>query len=134
MDQDTAPDKRQPDVYWDAENIRIVNNGRNLSVKPIKESAILVPASILPEGFTGYHVVGNIEVNNTLYLFVTNNTSTSLNSFLVKTDPNRIINSALSKCWIDSEYNLAYPVKCLFSSNSNNSHNLTASRLSKFNT
>jgi len=67
LDQDTAPDKRQTDVYWDAENIRIVNNGRNLSIKPIKGETLLVSIPCTPP----FAVIGSTEISGTLVLFGT---------------------------------------------------------------
>lgn len=72
LDQDTAPDKRQPDIYWDAENIRIVNNGRNLSIKPVNQDLLWV--TLDTPGVQRF-LVGSIEVNQVLYIFFTDNES-----------------------------------------------------------
>jgi hypothetical protein len=69
IDQDTAPDKRNYEALYDAENIRIVNNGRNLSVKPIKEPLEFST----PDLPTSQEVIGSVEVDGYLYIFTTNN-------------------------------------------------------------
>ena len=72
IDQDTAPDKRKTDVAYDAENIRIINNGRNLSIKPIKDSKEL---STIDDIAVSEAVIGSIEVDGNLYLFIENGAS-----------------------------------------------------------
>ena len=69
IDQDTAPDKRDFNSAYDAENIRIVNNGRHMSVKPIKEPLEFST----PDLPTTQSVIGSIEVDDNLYIFTTNN-------------------------------------------------------------
>jgi hypothetical protein len=82
IDQDTAHDKRKPDTYWDAENIRIINNGRNLSIRPLNAPERIIVSADLPGECTDFVVVGNIEINERLYLFLT----CSSNSYIIEVD------------------------------------------------
>jgi hypothetical protein len=67
LDTDTAPDKRKTDVYWDAENIVIVNNGRSLSIKPIKGEVKILD---FPETtMNNRKVLGTCIFMNTIYVF-----------------------------------------------------------------
>lgn len=80
LDQDTSPDKRKLDTAYDAENIQIINNGRNLSVKPLLEAIEFVTTSNppdpngFPSGGIGLYLIGSVEINDKLYMFVTDNT------------------------------------------------------------
>jgi hypothetical protein len=77
IDTDTAPDKRKTDAYYDATNIRVVNNGRSLSIKPIEgytDLQVTFPTIVFPDplqtGQTGYRkVLGTNVYNNTICLF-----------------------------------------------------------------
>ena len=73
IDQDTTPDKRTKDVCYDAENIRIINNGANLSVKPIKSATELVSSGSFD---SDDYIIGHIEIKEILYIFTTDNAST----------------------------------------------------------
>lgn len=87
IDQDTAPDKRKSDTYWDAENIRIINNGRNLSIKPINGSVEYI--ADMPFASSDFSIVGTTEINGELYIFVTDSNSepsSGSNNLLVKID------------------------------------------------
>jgi hypothetical protein len=115
IDQDTAPDKRKADVYWDAENIRIINNGRSLSIKPIHGSEILIPANLFPDNLNGFCVVGNSEINSNLYLFITNNTGTidapnpsPCKNYLIEVTPEGVVSVILSNSSgaLNTEYNI----------------------------
>jgi hypothetical protein len=78
LDTDTAPDKRKTDTYWDAENIYIMNNGRSLSIKPIKgETKIFDFANLhsVQASINGYCVFMEV-----IYVFTT--TSEGRNSIL----------------------------------------------------
>ncbi len=70
IDQDTAPDKRQQDTYWDAQNIRIINNGRNISIKPINDEEVF---GTFPDTGNIKNLIGKIEIQEYLYVFLTDN-------------------------------------------------------------
>lgn len=77
LDTDTAPNDRKTDVYWDAENIHIINNGRSLAIKPIKGEtdlnidleAISWPYTPLVPAIPLRKVVGTVTYKDNLYFF-----------------------------------------------------------------
>jgi len=66
IDQDTTPTERGDDSFYDSENIRLINNGRNLSIKPVKEFASFCDTFAATEV-----MLGSIEIRGYLYIFTT---------------------------------------------------------------
>lgn len=79
LDTDTAPNDRKTDVYWDAENIQIINNGRSLSIRPIQGETLVnvtlvnlipqLPHYIVDDEFSDRKVVGTCSYKDNLYFF-----------------------------------------------------------------
>jgi len=112
IDQDTSPDKRGKDTFYDSENIRILYNGRNLSIKPIKESGEYTDD--FENGGVGIYNIGSIEIKNKLYIFATTNTSTpgTGDHFLIRVNEDGSTDTMYSgSATADWDFSTQYPLE-----------------------
>jgi hypothetical protein len=91
LDTDTAPDKRKTDVYWDAENIQIVNNGRSLSITPIKGETKILDFAKLGTNQDRVHIVGFCVFRKYIYVFVATEVTATSDSAIYRIDENNNI-------------------------------------------
>ena len=98
MDQDTTPSQRKNDTLWEAENIKIMNNGRNLSIKPLKASTSFNTYLSATEV-----LLGSIEARGNLYIF-TRDTNLNTNNIAK-------INEAYRLNLLTQDLNITTPVE-----------------------